>query len=343
MDLESTQVSSFLGSGALSATAAFSTFPMTQPPHETLIDNQASSSLFQPSDSGSPATSATSSTSTSTNSDVVRQLAPAGPLTAGILVFLIVIAAVVVICFVKRRRKRRRKRCRSFKALFSLQSDSEHPHRHSRNRFLCDEILTENDPPKGKYHRYSRYSRRSSGTMAMELDARHAEPQISVTEDGSAPMTHEGSLPSAYRDLHPGRLDSTILNTIKMGVNKSNHKVVDGRQTSASSSALIASDLGTVSSNQVEQYSTRELTSSPSQNNILHPLQRPNNSSLPPSVDRQRLNDLIQQRAALLASENTSDKSVYNELLLLEEQIQILRCRDISLPHQDIPDRKSVV
>jgi len=306
--------SQVLSSGSvLSATAAFSTFSA----NNIMIHNQGLSS-FQPSDSGTPTTSSdyvNSNTSTSTKSGVIGRLPLAGPLVAGILVGIILIAAIVVICFLQRRPKRPRRRRRSFDTQCVLQPDS-HPRHHSRNRFLHDEISSENDPPKKKHHHYS-HPRYSSGTM--ELDIRSSAPQI---------MEDESLLPLGNRQRHSrsGSINSIFsmtLNTTNIGADKTNPEVIDGKQTSST----LVSDLEPVSSNKVEP--------SPSQIKPLHTHNR-NKPALPPGVGRQHLNALIQQRAALTASENTSDKGVYSELLHLEEQIQILRRQDVS-PLQENP------
>lgn len=107
--------------------------------------------------------------------------------------------------------------------------------------------------------------------------------------------------------------------------------------------ATLVSDLGTVSSNQVEQHPQSTSRTNPPvqppspspQSEHLHTHDR--QIAAPPPEVGPRLYTLIQRRATLLASGNTSDKGVYNELLHLEEQIQILRRQDVSLPRQDTP------
>ena len=216
---------------------------------------------------------------------------------------------------------------------FLLLHIDSHPHRHSTSRFLRDEDTLENHPRKKKYRRYSRRSRYSSGTM--ELEVLKFLPQ-----DGSRYEAREIPLPSGSRQWQSSNPTistfSLTLNTNKIA-NMPIHHVVDDSQTSVT---LVPP---TVSFNQIEQYSPRPTVdlplqplSSSSQNDPIH---APNsiNRTLLPEIERHRLNTLIQQRAALLASGNTSDKSVYGELLLLEEQIQLLRRQDESLPQHDIP------
>jgi hypothetical protein len=202
---------------------------------------------------------------------------------------------------------------------FLLLHIDSHPHRHSTSRFLRDENPLENHPRKKKYRRYSRRSRYSSGTM--ELDVRKLLPQ-----DGNRYEAREIPLPSGSRQWQSS---NPTISTFSLTLNT--NKIVNMPIHHGSQTALVPP---TVLSNQIEQYSPRptiELPlSSSSQND-------PINRTLLPDIERQRLNTLIQQRAALLASGNTSDKSMYNELLLLEEQIQLLRRQDVSLPQHDIP------
>ena len=270
--------------------------------NNTIIDNQGSSSSIQP--SGTPTTSsddASSSTSASPTSDLaaVGRLPLAGPMAAGILVCIIAIATVVVISFLTGRSKRsRRRRTNSFEELGVCCVDWTTPLVRLIPLFHCfyidDECLSDSEPPKQKRRRHSRHSRRllrqtqhSRGTM--ELDVRKSIPQGVVIEGGSRSKPHE-TRPSDNRQRHSDSdsTNSTLsLNANPMNDHRSNHPVVNDRQASTPSS-----DLATTSPNQ---------------------------------VGRQRLNALIQQRAALrLASGDTGDKSVYNELILLEEQIQNL-------------------
>lgn len=187
------------------------------------------------------------------------------------------------------------------------------PHRHSR--FLPDEIPPQNHTRKKKYRRYSRRSRYSGSTT--ELEVQHPLQQHGSRSESSG----GGSSKSTF---------SLTLTMNKIGVDKPNHHP----------SPTLAPSIA--SSNPVELYSpcpTIELPlPSSSHHEPIHPPTH-TNPALLPEIERQRLNILIQQRAVLLASGNTNDKSVYAELSLLEEQIQILQSRhDVSLPpQQDIP------
>ncbi|KAF8816220.1 hypothetical protein BYT27DRAFT_6467653 [Phlegmacium glaucopus] len=306
------------GSIVLTATAA--TRPLID-----MIDNQGSSS-FQPSDSGTPTTSSVYASSSTTRrlTDSIRHISSAAPIVAGILSGIIVITTIVVICFLKRRTRLLRRSWHSHEARISLKPDS-HLHQHSRNRLLGDDISSGNDaPPQQRYHRHSRHSRNSGG--ALKLNVRNSTPQIVIPPgDRSRSTTHKNSLSSDNREPHstsgsPNSTFSSTLYTNKIGVD---HQAIDGRLS--------------------EPLPLQSPSSSSRNDELLNPHQHPNirnnSSALPPEVRQQHLNTLIQQRAALLlASEDTSDKNVYNKRLLLEEQIQILRHhQNESPPDQDYP------
>lgn len=202
-------------------------------------------------------------------------------------------------------------------------------------------------PPQQKHHsRHSRYSSGSSGTM--ELDVQNSV----VPEDRSRSKKHQhqhSSHPPGNRQRHLGNgptNNNTSSSTNKIRVVDHQPETVDRSKTT--STTLTSSDLGTVLSNQVEHYSPRPTSSlvgiERHRHHRHHPLQPPslssqhdellysprypnlNNPTSPPDTGRQRLDTLIQQRAALLASGNTiSDKGVHNELLLLEQEIQVLK------------------
>jgi hypothetical protein len=268
------------------------------------------SSPLQPPDAATPTISSASVfTSMSTNPDVALQLPMAGPMIAAVLVCIVVVATAVVICFLQRQPQGSCGR-RSFEAPFIFRSDS-----HSqRSGFLRDEIPSENQRRIKKYRRYSRRSRHPGGTVEVDL-----------SEDGNRP---EG------REI-PLRLGNRLrLSTLALNV-KEIHHIVDRSQTSATVPL-------TASSNQAEQCSLLQPSIelpllSPSQNDSIHDPPKHISPASLPQIERQRLNTLIQQRAVLLASGNTSDKSVNGELILLEEQIKSLRHQDLALPQPDTP------
>lgn len=296
---ESTQTLPVPGRVILTTTAAFSTFSTTRPLSLIVMNNTI---IDNQGSSSSIQPSGTPTTSSNDASSSSTSASPTSDLAAvGRLPSAGPMTAGILVGII------------AIATVVVISFLTRRSKRRRRNSFeeLDDGFLSDSEPPKQKHPRHSRHSRRlrqkqhSSGIM--ELDVRKSIPQGVVIEGGSRRSKPHAS-DNQQRHSDSDSTNSTLsLDTNPMNDNRSNHPVVNDRRASTPSS-----DLATVSSNQVGPAS-------------------------PTEVGRQRLNALIRQRAALLASGNTGDKSVYNELMLLEEQIQILILRHPDASSQDTP------